>query len=205
MVVGQSLLGRCVHTKHGARERRTSERRKLSLFSCASFSLADSVSVPIYSCARRTLSRQLSAVEAWVVIHPPIEQVECESVVPEGDFLTQTPLLIRGPIKYLKRRGFAFAYAMSSFNDKPGLRPGINLSNAHTYNCTLCEERWRSVESTPSHQCRLGLSSSVDTGMSLLLNLFSAPSGFFLSTPFLPSPQTPACPKFQFGLDHVLQ
>ena len=96
-----------------------------------------------------------------------------------GRLSNSNPLLIRGPIKYLKRRGFAFAYAMSSFNDKPGLRPGINLSNAHTYNCTLCEQRWRSVESTPSHQCRLGLSSSVDTGMSLLLNLFSAPSGFF--------------------------
>ena len=96
-----------------------------------------------------------------------------------GRLSNSNPLLIRGPIKYLKRRGFAFAYAMSSFNDKPGLRPGINLSNAHTYNSTLCEQRWHSVESTPSQQCRLRLSSSVDTGMSLLLNLFFAPNGFF--------------------------
>ena len=50
-----------------------------------------------------------------------------------GRLSNSNPLLIRGPIKYLKRRGFAFAYAMSSFNDKPGLRPGINLSNTHTY------------------------------------------------------------------------
>lgn len=40
-----------------------------------------------------------------------------------GRLSNSNPLLIRGPIKYLKRRGFAFAYAMSSFNDKP----------AHTY------------------------------------------------------------------------
>ena len=101
-----------------------------------------------------------------------------------GRLSNSNPWLILGPIKYLKRRGFAFAYAMSSFNDKPGLRPGINLSNAHTYNSTLCEQRWHSVESTPSQQCRLRLSSSVDTGMSLLLNIFSAPSGFFWALRF---------------------